>query len=117
LSNIFSNLFSRKRVDLYTIRDSFPDKDRKLKKKLSETLAIVDEYLNDCDDVITRDFYIGEKQHSMSLIYIDGLANMEMLQKDVLKPLMVFARQSQWEYHLGEKFYKMIKSGLMPAVI
>ena len=67
MTNIFSKLYSNKKQELFFERDMSPDKSRKLKTDIAENLNIVNEYLYDCDDVIT-DFYIGHTtKHKMAL--------------------------------------------------
>lgn len=116
MSNIFSDLDKTKRKDLYFKRDMSPDTSKKLKKDLDENLGIIDEYLSDCEDIITRKFYMdSQKKHKMAIIYIDGLADTNLLQEEILKPLMVDARQFELEYSVGTNFYKMVKQGLVTA--
>lgn len=116
MSKVFSELNKTKRKDLYYERDMSPDTSRKLKKDLEENIAIIDEYLSDCEDIITRKFYMDpNKKHKMALIYIDGLADTNLIQEEILKPLMVDSRKSELEYSVGINFYKMVKQGLITA--
>ena len=116
MSNIFSKLYNNKKRELYYERDMSPDKSRKLKTDIKENLRIVHEYLFDCDDVITRTFYMGQgNKHQMSLMFIDGMVQMQTVQDDILKPLMLFTRQFPLEYNVGEKFFNMVKEGLLTA--
>lgn len=116
MSNIFSKLYNNKKRELYFERDMSPDKSRKLKTDIKENLRIVHEYLSDCDDVITRTFYMGQgNKHQMSLMFIDGMVQMQTVQDDILKPLMLFTRQFPLEYNVGEKFFNMVKEGLLTA--
>ncbi|MGB3964059.1 MAG: spore germination protein, partial [Tepidanaerobacteraceae bacterium] len=116
MTNIFSKLYSNKKQELFFERDMSPDKSRKLKTDIAENLNIVNEYLYDCDDVITRIFYMGHTaKHKMALVYIDGMVAMDTVQNEVLKPLMLFARQFPLEYTVGEKFFEMVKEGLLTA--
>lgn len=112
--SVFSKLFTGKPKELFFERDSEPDKSRKLKKDIKENLGIVDEYLYDCDDVVIRDFYMGRTpKHEMSVVYIDGLVDTKMVQEDVLKSLMIFTRQTSLEYSVGEKYFEMVREGLL----
>ena len=116
MTNIFSKLYNNKKEELFFERDMSPDKSRKLKTNIGENLRIVNEYLYDCDDVITRNFYMGQGgKHQMSLIFIDGMVKLDTVQNDVLKPLMLFTRQFPLEYSVGEKFFNMVKEGLLTA--
>ena len=116
MTNIFSKLYNNKKEELFFERDMSPDKSRKLKTNIGENLRIVNEYLSDCDDVITRNFYMGQGgKHQMSLIFIDGMVKLDTVQNDVLKPLMLFTRQFPLEYSVGEKFFNMVKEGLLTA--
>lgn len=116
MSNIFSDLFSSKKKNLYYERDMSPDKDKKLKKNFKENLDVINDYLVDCDDVITRDFYLkSTSKHKMAIVYIDGLADKNLLQDNILKSLMLFTRQSEMEYNVGQNLFDMVKEGLLTA--
>ena len=116
MTDIFTNLYNPKKKELYFERDMSPDKSKKLKKNIKENLDGVQSYLYDCDDIITRDFYMGESpKHQMSIIYIDGLTDKDTIQNDILKSLMLFTRQFTLEYSVGEKFFNMVKEGLLTA--
>lgn len=116
MTDIFSKLYSGKKKDIYFERDMSPDKTKKLKKDLKENEKEIHEYLYDCDDVITRDFYMGTVQkHEMALIYIDGMVDKNSVQEDILKSLMLFTRQTPLEYSVGGSFFNMVKEGLLSA--
>lgn len=69
---------------------------QRLSKDLSENIALFKEAFKDCDDVVYRDFAIGENQKfKMTLIYIDGMANKDLINNHVLKALMLDARQTR----------------------
>ncbi|WP_422446350.1 spore germination protein [Thermoanaerobacterium sp. DL9XJH110] len=114
MSGIFSKLYSGRKKDIYYERDMSPDKSKKLNKNIKENLDTVHDYLYDCDDVITREFYMGAAQkHEMALMYIDGLADKNLVQEEILKSLMLFTRQAPMEYTLGQNFFNMVKEGLL----
>lgn len=116
MSDIFSNLFSGKKKEIYFERDMSPDTNKKLDKDINKNLDAIDSYISDCDDVVTRRFYMNTPQrHKMALIYIDGLVDKNLVQQQILKSLMIFTRDKQLEYTLGENFFKMVKDGLVTA--
>lgn len=116
MTNVFSKLYSGKKQDLYYERDMSPDRSKKLKKDIKENEKEVHEYLYDCDDVITRDFYMGQAQkHEMALMYIDGMVDKNLVQEEILKSLMLLTRQAPLEYSLGQNFFNMVKEGLLTA--
>ncbi|MDI3480623.1 MAG: spore germination protein [Tepidanaerobacteraceae bacterium] len=116
MTNVFSKLFSGKKRDIYFEMDISPDKNKKLKKNIKENEKQIHEYLYDCDDVITRDFYMGQMQkHEMALMYIDGMVNKNDVQEQIMKSLMLLCRNSPLEYTLGQNFFNMVKEGLLTA--
>jgi spore germination protein len=116
MTEVFSKLFSGKKKDIYFERDMSPDMSKKLKKEITENIKIINEYLYDCDDVIMRDFYMGPVQKKeMTIMYIDGLVDKDLVQEEILKSLMLFTRQTQMEYTLGQNYFNMVKEGLLTA--
>jgi len=114
MTDIFSKLYNGKKKQLFFERDMSPDKSKKLKKDIKENKKVVHEYLYDCDDVITRNFYMGQTpKHEMSLMYIDGMTDLKTIQNDILKSLMLFTRQFNLEYSVGNNFFDMVKEGLL----
>ena len=110
MTDIFSKLYNGKKKQLFFERDMSPDKSKKLKKDIKENKKVVHEYLYDCDDVITRNFYMGQTpKHEMSLMYIDGMTDLKTIQNDILKSLMLFTRQFTLEYSVGNNFFDMVK--------
>ncbi|BCJ87301.1 spore germination protein [Effusibacillus dendaii] len=57
-----------------------------LSRKLNENLQLIQDIYSDCSDVIFHDFLIGDQTKAV-LIYIDGLTNVEELDRNVLAPL------------------------------
>ena len=91
MTDIFSKLNYTKKKELYFERDMSPDKSKKLKKDIKQNIDGIHDYLYDCDDIITRDFYMGQTpKHKMSLMFIDGMVDKDTVQNDVLKSLMLF---------------------------
>lgn len=116
MGNIFSKLFSGKKKEIYFERDSIPDDHRKIKSELKKNKDIIDEYFNDCFDVVVRDFYMGSEGHDkMSLVYINGLTDKTIVQDHILKPLMIHSRQISPEQNSGLKFFTMLKEGIITA--
>ncbi|WP_223594146.1 spore germination protein [Neobacillus bataviensis] len=58
-----------------------------LSRHLFENEAVLKSTFTDCPDVIFRSFLIGNKTKAL-LIYTEGLANIEEIDKNVLSPLM-----------------------------
>ncbi|WP_066506348.1 spore germination protein [Abyssisolibacter fermentans] len=60
---------------------------------IEKNLSNIKEILKDCDDVIYREFKIGQEQnHKLSVIFTDGLANKDQVSNFVLESLMQQAR-------------------------
>lgn len=63
-------------------------------KHLDDNIGKIKEILTDCDDIIYRDFFVGEKQqYKFVIIYTDGLADKSLISDYVLESLMHQARE------------------------
>ncbi len=68
--------------------------DRPLSKDLSENVDILKQLLGNSDDIIFRDFTIGNANELKAvLILVDGLVDKESLQLNVMTPLMLWAKK------------------------
>ncbi len=57
---------------------------------LHKNLAYFKDKLENCDDVIYREFTAGDrKRFKCALIFIDGLADKEVINREVLRPIML----------------------------
>ncbi len=64
-------------------------------EQLDRNLAYFREKLKDCDDVVYREFNVGDRQqYSFATIYVDGMIDKILVSEDVLKSLMLDARQA-----------------------
>ena len=73
--------------------DRFHDKNHKMKGKISKDLeqniAYLEAVFSDCNDIVKKKFYVGKKKNTgMYVIYTDGLAKADMIQENVLEPLL-----------------------------
>lgn len=61
--------------------------------KLNDNMSLFRALFNDCSDIIFREFQIGkEKPISAAIIYVDGLANRQSVDLEIMEPLMYFTR-------------------------
>jgi spore germination protein len=118
--SIFSNLFGKndknkkntKNTKNNTDEGSNSNEDKvPVKSKIDENLKYIKEKLKDCDDVIYRDIWVGEKQqYKMSLIYVDGLVDKQLINDHVMHSLMLDARQAKPSVEeLKGNLYEVIK--------
>ena len=73
--------------------DRFHDKNHKMKGKISKDLeqniAYLEAVFSDCNDIVKKKFYVCfKKDTGMYVIYTDGLAKADMIQENVLEPLL-----------------------------
>lgn len=73
--------------------DAFHGRDQKIKgilqKELEKNRKILGDILRDCDDVVKREFYFGGKdKRKACLFFVDGMANKEVLEETVIRPMM-----------------------------
>jgi len=67
-------------------------------KELDANLEIIKETLSFCDDVVYREFKIGQKQEmKAALVYTEGLAGKTMLDESILEELMYFTRMANMD--------------------
>lgn len=84
-------------------------------KNLDENVKKVKEILNNCDDIIYREFNVGKKQKlRFSTVYAEGLADKIIVNEYVLKNLMMLARMTDPDVNsIKEKVYELIKDGVL----
>lgn len=73
--------------------DRFHDRDHKMKGRISKNLELNIAYLeavfSDCNDIVKKKFNVGKRKNTgMYVIYTDGLAKADMIQENVLEPLL-----------------------------
>ncbi len=92
------------------IRDSIP-----ITKKLEKNLDTIKDILNNCDDVIYREFSVGEDQKlKFATVYAEGLADKNLVNEYVLKNLMLLARMTAPDVKtMREKIYDLVKDGVL----
>lgn len=86
-------------------------------KSIEENTRRLKERLKDCDDIVYKEFRVGEKQDlKFLLVYTDGMSSRDMLNEAVLNALMVHAREVPPDApELGEELYKLVRYGGLPA--
>ncbi|MCC5912041.1 MAG: spore germination protein [Clostridiaceae bacterium] len=78
-------------------------------KSIDKNLEIIKEFFKDCEDIVYREFTIGEGGCKAAVIWTDGLADRDLLNEFILEPLMMDARKVQ-------PGYKEIKNNLVKFV-
>ncbi|AOT70178.1 spore germination protein [Geosporobacter ferrireducens] len=103
--SFFEELFSKKKEDP---RGKIP-----VEKDYEKNLESIKEILKGTDDVVYREFKVGQQQKmSFATIFVDGLADKDLLNENVLKSLMLLARMADLDLHnLRQKIYEVIKDG------
>lgn len=86
-------------------------------KNLDENTRRLKERLKDCDDIVYKEFRVGEKQNlRFLLVYVDGMSSRDLLNVSVLNSLMVHAREVPPEAtEPGDELYKLVRYGGLPA--
>ena len=86
-------------------------------KNVDENKRRLKERLKDCDDIVYKEFRVGEQQDlKFLLVYADGMSSSDMLNDAVLNALMVHAREVPPEAkEPGEELYKLVRYGGLPA--
>ena len=86
-------------------------------KNVDENKRRLKERLKDCDDIVYKEFRVGEQQDlKFLLVYADGMSSSDLLNDAVLNALMVHAREVPPEAkEPGEELYKLVRYGGLPA--
>lgn len=83
--------------------------DIKISPYLDVNIERVKEAFTDCQDLVYKEFLIGENSATRAtLIYIDGLVDKDLITENVTKPLMLEIRQTNLE-RMKENIYETIK--------
>lgn len=103
--DFFEELFGKKK--------DYPKPKEPVKKDYKENLDKIKEILGGTDDVVYREFKVGQQQKlSFATIFVDGLADKDLLNENVLKSLMLLSRSADMDVHvLRQKLYEVIKDG------
>jgi spore germination protein KA len=65
-------------------------KDSKIPKSIKQTRIILEDRFSECSDFILRELLLGKDSSTHVLIaYIDGLVNKQLINSDILKPIMI----------------------------
>ncbi len=82
-------------------------------KDFEKNLNVIKDFLQNCDDVIYRDFNVGQDQKlRFATIYAEGLADKNLVNDHILKNLMVLSRTAQMDVNtLRDKIYEVIIDG------
>lgn len=115
--NLF-NRFIKKKAKANKKNDEEKDKGTKKiqpSKYLEENIKKLKEIFKDCDDVIFRTFKVGTEQiDEFAVVQIDGLANKEFINENVLRPLMLEVREVEPE-EVRDRLFKISKEGAISA--
>ncbi|MBZ4663972.1 MAG: spore germination protein [Caloramator sp.] len=92
-----------------------PNKKTPITTMIDDNILSVKNLLKDCDDVVYRQFKIGgDKGRDVFLFYIDGMADKELLNNFVLKPLMLMARMVEPTFEdIKDELYEASKVAAM----
>lgn len=94
---------------------------KEIKNRSTDSLDInikkVKEILKDCDDIVYKEFVVGEEQKlRFTLVYIDGMSDGDLLNLSILDSLMIGAREvSPNAPKLADKLYELVRYGNLPA--
>lgn len=90
-------------------------KDIKISPNIESNIKELKQAFEDCQDVVYKDFVIGEKlDNKLSLVYIDGLVNTDLITENVTKSLMQELRQTNPK-NVVKNLYKIIEKASISA--
>jgi len=84
---------------------------------LDINIAKVKQILKDCDDIVYKEFVVGEEQKlRFTLVYVDGMSDRNLLNLAVLESLMIDARKVAPDApEIIDKLYELVRYGNIPA--
>lgn len=98
------DLFQKKEDERYKIP---------IEKDFKKNFNAIKEILTNCDDIIYRDFNVGQDQKMrFAIIYAEGLADKNLINEHILQNLMILSRMANMNIEtLKQKIYEVIKDG------
>lgn len=107
-------LFTRRKMAEKTKDESYKIQST---ASLEENLAKIKLMLTDCEDVVYKEFRVGEEQQlKFTLIFTDGLVDKAFINNSVLSGLMIHARDIPPDAPaVKEELYKLIRYGSVPS--
>lgn len=78
-----------------------------MKGCIDDTVAAIKKIVGESDDIIQRDFLIG-KEIRATLFLVDGLADSDSIEEDVIRPLIYFTDVAR--YHNKTEFIKYLET-------
>lgn len=109
------SFFNRHKKELHY--EYTPDKKTPISSCIDDNIAVIKELFKDANDMVFRDFNIGGPDGThMFLVFIDGMANNDRINGDVVEPLMISVREVEPSYSdIKKHLYEVIKSSAMAA--
>lgn len=92
----------------------------KASSSLDKNLKYLKDKLKDCNDVVYREFRVGNRQQfRFALVYVDGLVDRNMLNEEVLKSLMLQTKHANLSPGIitGDVFSIALRSGLTTSEV
>lgn len=91
---LFNRRNKKKNQDYHISRKNHAVIKTAISDDIDENIKVIKEKLKDCDDIIYREFLVGEKQNfKYALIFTDGLANKDQISDFIMESLMHKARE------------------------
>ncbi|MFD1360882.1 spore germination protein [Lentibacillus salinarum] len=69
-----------------------------LTKSLDQNMAILKQMLEEPNDLVIREFSLGQTSHRCAIVYIDGLADKRQINNHVMKNLQLFSEKDNMPY-------------------
>jgi spore germination protein len=109
------SVFNRHRKELYY--EYTPDKKTPISSCIDDNITIIKELFKDANDMVFRDFKVGGPDGThMFLAFIDGMANNDRINGDVVEPMMIFVREVEPHYQeIKDRLYEVIKDSALGA--
>lgn len=91
------------------------ERDDPLTLDLDDNVEMLKMRIGSSDDVVFREFKVGNATElRATIVFVDGLTNKDQLQRDLMAPLMIFARQTcRAEWSTGAHGYDAVKNHLL----
>ncbi len=109
------SVFDRHKKELHY--EYTPDKKTPISSCIDDNISIIKELFKDANDMVFRDFNVGGPDGThMFLAFIDGMANNDRINGDVVEPMMISVREVEPNYkEIKNRLYEVIKSSALAA--
>lgn len=93
-NKVYPRPLARAREDLWpSFHEAGPGGQNFVSSSLKNNLEFIKNTFRDCNDAVIREFRLGFKNIAACIVYLDGMVDKIIVQDQILRPLMIEARE------------------------